>query len=63
VQQIYADGDSAWLVRGADRHGHFIHETPPKADMDAAALKEHARIMEIRQGVLYKDAKGKPARL
>jgi len=63
VKQVNAEGDSAWLVRGEDRFGHFIHETPPQRDMDAAARAEHARIMALRQGVLYKDVKGKPARL
>lgn len=61
VQQLNAEHDSAWLVRGEDRYGHFVHETPPRADMDTAALAEHARIMKLRQGVLYKDVKGKPA--
>jgi len=54
VKQLNAEGDSAWLVRGADRYGHFIHESPPIADMDAAALKEHDRIMKLRQNVLFK---------
>jgi ectoine hydroxylase-related dioxygenase (phytanoyl-CoA dioxygenase family) len=62
VRQIYAEGDSAWLVRGQDRHGHFVPETPPKGDMDAAAVAEHARIMALRQNVLFKDARKKPAR-
>ncbi len=61
VRQMNAEHDSAWLVRGEDRFGHFVHETPPMADMDAAALAEHARIMKLRQGVLYKDVKGAPA--
>lgn len=61
VSQINAKNDSAWLVRGQDTHGHFIHETPPKADMDPQALAEHARIMNIRQDVLYKGVDGKPA--
>ncbi len=61
VKQINADGDSAWLVRGEDTEGNFIHETPPEADMDAAAMAEHDRIMALRQGVLYKDVDGKPA--
>lgn len=63
VRQVNIDGDSAWLVRGEDRYGHFLLETPPSRDMDAAARAEHARIMALRQGVLYKDVKGKPARL
>ena len=61
VRQLHADRDSAWLVRGEDRHRHFVHETPPAADMDAAALAEHERIMKLRQGVLYRDVQGKPA--
>ena len=62
VKQINADGDSAWLVRGEDTDGNFIHEAPPEADMDAAAMAEHKRIMALRQGVLYKGVAGKPAR-
>lgn len=63
VHQIHAAEDSAMLVRGEDRYGNFIHEVQPKADMDAAARAEHARIMELRQGVLYKGVQGKPAHL
>ncbi len=62
VQQLNAPRDSAWLVRGEDRHGHFVLETPPRSDMDPAALAEHRRIMALRQGVLYKGVQGKPAR-
>jgi ectoine hydroxylase-related dioxygenase (phytanoyl-CoA dioxygenase family) len=61
VQQLNAEHDSAWVVRGEDRYGHFVHETPPQADMDTAALAEHARIMKLRQGVLYKGVQGRPA--
>lgn len=61
VSQVNAENDSAWLVRGEDKFGHFIHETPPKADMDTAALAEHERIMNIRQEVLYKGVDGTPA--
>ena len=61
VRQEHAARDSAWLVRGEDRFGHFLHETPPNADMDAAALAEHARIMKLRQGVLYRGVQGRPA--
>jgi len=61
VRQINGDKDSALLVRGEDRYGNFIHETPPEADMDAAALAEHARIMAFRQSVLYKGVEGKAA--
>lgn len=63
VRQTNAKSDSAWLVRGEDRYGHFIHETPPERDMDDAALAEHARIMALRQGILYNGVNGKPAHL
>ncbi len=33
---------SAMLVRGQDRYGHFVKETPPAADEDAAAKAMHA---------------------
>ncbi|MBL95113.1 MAG: hypothetical protein CFH06_01530 [Alphaproteobacteria bacterium MarineAlpha3_Bin5] len=59
VRQLNAEGDSAWLVRGSDRFGYFHHESPPAKDMDPAALKQHARIMELRQGVLYRNDKDK----
>jgi len=61
VKQVNAEGDSAWLVRGEDCEGNFIHETPPESDMDTAAMAEHDRIMELRQGVLYKGIDGTPA--
>jgi len=61
VKQTMAEKDSAWLVRGKDAYGYFIHETPPQADMDDAALAEHKRILALRQGVLYKGVAAKPA--
>ncbi|MCP5150409.1 MAG: phytanoyl-CoA dioxygenase family protein [Ectothiorhodospiraceae bacterium] len=61
VRQVASERDSAWLVRGEDRFGNFVHERPPKADMDPEALAERDRVMALRQGVLYRDVKGKPA--
>jgi ectoine hydroxylase-related dioxygenase (phytanoyl-CoA dioxygenase family) len=63
VRQINAERDSAWLVRGVDCYGHFVHETPPQRDMDKAARAEHDRIMKLRQGILYDGVSGKPAHL
>ena len=60
VKQLNSDKDSAWLVRGEDRYGHFVHETPPQSDMDPAAIAEHERIMRLRQSVLYDGVQGKP---
>jgi hypothetical protein len=61
VSQVNADKDCAWLVRGEDKWGNFVHETPPNADMDEAAVAEYERIMKLRQGILYKGVQGKPA--
>ncbi|RME96520.1 MAG: phytanoyl-CoA dioxygenase, partial [Alphaproteobacteria bacterium] len=61
VEQINAPDDSAVLCRGTDAYNNFIHEALPRADMDEAARAEHARIMKLRQGVLYKGVAGKPA--
>ena len=63
VRQVEAPKDSAWLVRGENTTGNWIHETPPNTDMDAAALHEHERIMKLRQGVLYKNVSGQPAHI
>ncbi|MPY75930.1 MAG: phytanoyl-CoA dioxygenase [Alphaproteobacteria bacterium] len=62
VRQVNGGQDSAWLVRGRDRAGNFVHETPPAQDMDPAARAEHARIMKLRQEVLFKDVAGTPGR-
>ena len=61
VRQINAPTDSAWLLRGEDRYGFFVHESPPAQDMDEAALAEHERILGLRQGILYRDVQGQPA--
>ena len=44
--------DSAMLVRGEDRFGHFGQETRPAVDFDAAAMAKHDRIMGLRRGVM-----------
>ncbi len=61
VRQLNGERDSAMLVRGEDRFGNFVHEKPPARDMDADALEEHARIMRLRQNILYDGVEGKPA--
>ena len=63
VRQLNGERDSAMLVRGEDRFGNFIHEQPPKRDMDTEALEEHARIMQLRQDILYDGVEGNPAHL
>jgi ectoine hydroxylase-related dioxygenase (phytanoyl-CoA dioxygenase family) len=45
--------DSATLVRGTDRYGHFDLEPRPKADIDAAALSAHADAIGRQVKALY----------
>ncbi|MBO43931.1 MAG: phytanoyl-CoA dioxygenase [Rhodospirillaceae bacterium] len=45
--------DSALLVRGKDRYGHFDVEYGPKTDMDSDAIIHHTKVMENRAKVKY----------
>jgi len=45
--------DSAMLVRGSDRYGHFDPEPPPKADLDTEALAAHRDAVERSAKALY----------
>jgi chlorinating enzyme len=54
VRQITGVPDTAMLVRGEDRYGHFEAETPPISDMHPDAVALHARILKTREGFIYK---------
>jgi len=45
--------DSAMLVRGSDRYGHFDPEPAPRADLDPAALAAHRDAVERSAKALY----------
>jgi non-haem Fe2+, alpha-ketoglutarate-dependent halogenase len=45
--------DSAMLVRGADRYGHFDVEPRPRRDLDEAALAAHADAIGRQVKALY----------
>jgi non-heme Fe2+,alpha-ketoglutarate-dependent halogenase len=53
VRQI-AGEDSASLVRGEDRYGHFALEPVPPADLDPAMLELHRRIAARSAEILYR---------
>jgi ectoine hydroxylase-related dioxygenase (phytanoyl-CoA dioxygenase family) len=55
VRQVVGEKDSAVLVRGVDSEGHFDHETPPKTDMDPAALAQYSAIMKRNEAVLFRN--------
>jgi non-haem Fe2+, alpha-ketoglutarate-dependent halogenase len=44
VRQTAGAEDSAMLVRGVDTYHHFLEETPPAADLDEAAVAQHAAV-------------------
>ena len=45
--------DSAMLVRGIDRHGHFDLEPRPRRDLGEAERRAHAAAVERKVQVLY----------
>jgi non-haem Fe2+, alpha-ketoglutarate-dependent halogenase len=53
VRQIVGT-DSATLVRGADRFGHFEPEPTPSGDLDPAMLELHRQITERNAQILYR---------
>ncbi len=56
TKQILGEWDSAALVRGEDRFGHF-HLTPrPARDLDTAAVQFHEKATNTLREILFKDA-------
>ncbi len=56
VRQLNGERDSALLVRGEDRFGHFAHELPPEGDLHPDAVARHAAIVDAKLEVLYAGA-------
>ena len=54
LRQEAGEADSALLVRGEDRHGHFELERPPETDYSAEALAYHQRLHAQRMAVLMR---------
>jgi hypothetical protein len=58
VRQTLLEADSALLVRGADRHGHFRPETRPTGDLEPDALARVAEIARLRGAEINRGAGG-----
>ncbi len=58
TRQQLAEWDSAALVRGEDRYGHFVHEPIPSWDFDPACVAFHEKTVANLLSFLYKDAAG-----
>jgi hypothetical protein len=54
VRQAIGDGDTATLVRGRDRFGHFEPEPRPDGDFTPAGFAAHARLRERRMAILMR---------
>jgi non-heme Fe2+,alpha-ketoglutarate-dependent halogenase len=54
ARQVEAQWDSAALVRGEDRFGHFEHEPEPSCDFDPVAVEFHRRAEAQQRAILYK---------
>src|SRR5215210_1790946 len=53
VRQVAVSADSAALVRGVDRYGHFQHEPRPQRDMDPALVAMQAEAAQRQASILY----------
>lgn len=58
TRQQLAEWDSAALVRGEDRYGHFVHEPSPEREFDPPCVEFHRKTLTNLVSFLYKDAAG-----
>jgi len=63
TRQVVGDWDSAALVRGTDRFGHFEPTPVPAGDFDPVAVAFHERAADAVRKVLYAGAAQNPRRL
>lgn len=56
AKQTVGEWDSAALVRGEDRFGHFSHTPRPASDLDPAAVQFHERATNAVREILFNDA-------
>ena len=54
ARQTLADWDSAALVRGEDRYGHFEHEPVPARDLDPVAVAFHRKAEEQQRQIYFR---------
>jgi non-heme Fe2+,alpha-ketoglutarate-dependent halogenase len=55
VRQVAGSHDTATLVRGIDRYGHFELEQRPDADMSPTAIAHHAAITGAHTAILMRE--------
>jgi hypothetical protein len=63
IRQLEVQGDSATLVRGTDRHGHFELERAPRCDFGREEVDYHRAITRRRHGIYGKASAAADAKL
>lgn len=63
ARQTVGDWDTAALVRGTDRFGHFTHTPIPEIDMDPAVAEFHARAAQATSDIVYHGAERQTGKL
>lgn len=58
LRQLAGERDYATLVRGSDRHHHFLPEPRPVVELGEAERGAHRRIVEDTLRILYRGARG-----
>ena len=56
TKQTVGEWDTAALVRGEDRFGHFTIAPRPAKDLDPSAVLFHEKATDATRKILYKDA-------
>ena len=54
VKQIADVRDSATLVRGTDKYGHFLLEPVPRSDFHPDAVAFHSEMLAVNDQILYR---------
>jgi hypothetical protein len=62
VYQTSGVRESALLVRGSDRYGHFDHERSPAADLHPDAVAHHREVIDRQMKILYAGARAQGKR-
>lgn len=56
IRQLVMEWDSATLVRGEDRDGHFVLTPRPKCDLDEEALEFYHKATDSLRATVFEDA-------
>ena len=56
ARQLVMEWDSATLVRGDDRDGHFVLPPRPQCDLDEEALEFYHKATDSFRATAFKDA-------